>query len=113
MCLQKLMNIHHCVFKVLEKTASRADTRTDNLKTVVYPASSPPPPTHTHTNKVCRGILIETRTILDDVQTYVATGAKFKRAEPLGKKKTTKNKTKQNKKNLMNFSAALSSFLYL
>ena len=42
MCCQKLMNIHHCVFKKKNK-----GSRTDNVKTV-YPT----------TNKVCGGIII-------------------------------------------------------
>ena len=48
MCLQKLMNIHHCVFKILgKKSKCRGQTlgRTDNVK-IVYPT----------TKKVCRGI---------------------------------------------------------
>ena len=38
MCLQKSMNIHHCVFKILGKKQRRGwmDRRTDNVKTV-YP----------------------------------------------------------------------------
>ena len=50
MCLQTLVNIHHCVFKILEKhqfesvTDGHTDRRTDNEKTVY----------HT-TNKVCEG----------------------------------------------------------
>ena len=63
MCLQKLMNIHHCVFNILEnnqsvtdgRTESRKDGRTDNVKTV-YPTTS----------KVCGGKIIY-NTIFNDL----------------------------------------------
>ena len=42
MCLQKLMNIHHCVFKILEKKKKKCHGwthgRSDNVKTV-YPTT--------------------------------------------------------------------------
>ena len=46
MCLQKLMNIHRCVFKILGKKQRRGRThgRTDGQRE----NSIPPPPHHTH-----------------------------------------------------------------
>ena len=58
MCLQNLMNFHHCLFKILKKNQNvtdgrkdrRMDGRTDNVKTVYAP-----------TNIVCGGIMNQYR----------------------------------------------------
>ena len=65
MCLQKMMNIHRYVFKILGKNQHRGQRhrRTDNVKTV-YPHS---------TNKVCRGNNNCQTEALTPLTTYVIT----------------------------------------
>ena len=50
MCLQKLMNIHPCIFKILGKTSIMDDGHMDGRTT--WKQYTHPP----HTNKVCGGI---------------------------------------------------------